>query len=402
MRIKSDVPRDVITMAGVALCVSLGFGIVAPAIPLFATQFGVSATAAGIVVSSFALTRLVFGLVAGRVADRLGGRTSLVIGIAIVAVSSLLAGFAQDYPQLLILRGIGGMGSALFGVASMAIVLNAAGKQMRGQAMSIYRIGFLVGGIIGPAAGGAVLGISLRAPFFLYGGTLALAGAVGLIFLGRGAEAATPSDAEEGDDVVPEPPEPERSFGEVLRTREYQAALTTNFAVGLAVFGIRSTVLPLLIVEHLNASPSWVGVAFLVSALVQTALMFPAGKWSDTAGRRPPLVVGSAIAGAGLLMLAFAGSLTMALIAIGVFSAGSAFLGTVPGALVGDVAGKRSGTVLAVFNMASDFGAVIGPVVAGWLVDQGSYAAAFGLGAGVVLLSGVLGMRLRPTERTAR
>ncbi len=399
MRIKSDVPRDVITMAGVALCVSLGFGIVAPAIPLFATQFGVSATAAGVVVSSFALTRLVFGLVAGRLADRLGGRTSLVIGIAIVAVSSLLAGFAQDYPQLLVLRGIGGMGSALFGVASMAIVLKAAGEKRRGQAMSIYRIGFLVGGIIGPAAGGAVLGISLRAPFFLYGGTLALAGAVALAFLGRVAEEATPGDVEEAEPVVPEAPASDPSFGDVL---EYQAALTTNFAVGLAVFGIRSTVVPLLIVEHLNASPTWVGVAFLVSALVQTALMFPAGKWSDTAGRRPPLVVGSAIAGVGLVMLAFAGSLTMALIAIGVFSAGSAFLGTVPGALVGDVAGKRSGTVLAVFNMSSDFGAVIGPVVAGWLVDQGSYAAAFGLGAGVVLLSGVLGMRLRPAAaRTA-
>ncbi|PRZ42838.1 putative MFS family arabinose efflux permease [Antricoccus suffuscus] len=397
MRIKNDVPRDVLTMAGVALCVSLGFGIVAPAIPLFATQFGVSATAAGVVVSSFALMRLIFGLVAGRLADRLGGRTSLIIGLAVVAVSSLLAGVAQDYPQLLILRGIGGMGSALFGVASMAIVLNAAGKQLRGQAMSIYRMGFLVGGIIGPAAGGAVLGISLRAPFFLYGGTLALAGVVGLVFLGRDAEKATPSDSDEGD-AVPETPAPDRTFGEVLRTREYQAALTTNFAVGLAVFGIRSTVLPLLIVEHLHASPGWVGVAFLVSALVQTALMFPAGKWSDTAGRRPPLVVGSAIAGAGLLMLAFAGSLAMALIAIGLFSAGSAFLGTVPGALVGDVAGKRSGTVLAVFNMASDFGAVIGPVVAGWLVDQGSYTAAFGLGAGVVLLSGVLGMRLRPRE----
>ena len=395
MRIKSNVPRDVITMAGVALCVSLGFGIVAPAIPLFATQFGVSATAAGIVVSSFALMRLVFGLVAGKLADRLGGRSSLTIGLAVVAVSSLLAGFAQDYPQLLILRGIGGMGSALFGIASMAIVLNAAGSQMRGQAMSIYRMGFLVGGIIGPAAGGAVLGISLRAPFFLYGGTLALAGAVGLLFLSRNADEATPSD----DVEVPEPPAPDASFGEILRTREYQAALTTNFAVGLAVFGIRSTVVPLMIVNHLNASASWVGVAFLVSALVQTTLMFPAGKWSDTAGRRPPLVVGSGIAGVGLLMLAFAGSLTMALIAIGVFSAGSAFLGTVPGALVGDVAGKRSGTVLAVFNMSSDFGAVIGPVVAGWLVDQGSYAAAFGLGAGVVLLSGVLGMRLRPAAR---
>lgn len=395
MQIKSDVPRDVITMSGVALCVSLGFGIVAPAIPLFATQFGVSATAAGAVVSAFALMRLVFGLVAGRLSDRLGGRSSLVIGIAVVAVSSLLAGIAQNYPQLLVLRGVGGMGSALFGVASMVLVLNAAGKEMRGQAMSIYRIGFLVGGIVGPALGGAVLGISLRAPFFLYGGTLALAGAVGLIFLSQDSDSATPSEIE---DESPETPVADATLGTVMRTREYQAALSTNFAVGLAVFGIRSTVVPLLIVEHLHASAGWVGVAFLVSALVQTGLMFPAGRWSDTIGRKPPLVAGAVMAGAGLLMLAFAGSLTTALIAIAVFGAGSAFLGTVPGALVGDVAGRRSGTVLAVFNMSSDFGSVIGPVVAGWLVDAGSYAAAFSLGAVVMLLSGVLGLRLRTSS----
>jgi hypothetical protein len=47
-----------------------------------------------------------------------------------------------------------------------------------------------------------------------------------------------------------------------------------------------------------------------------------------------------------------------------------------------------------VFNMASDAGAVVGPVLAGFLVDHGSFGAAFGLGAAVVALAGVLGLRL--------
>jgi len=97
---------------------------------------------------------------------------------------------------------------------------------------------------------------------------------------------------------------------------------------------------------------------------------------------------------AGLALLGYGGSLWLVLTAMCVFGAGSAFLGTVPGALVGDVAGRRSGTVVAVFNMASDLGAVIGPVLAGWLVDQGSYGAAFGLGAAVVAVAGLLGLRL--------
>jgi MFS family permease len=387
-------------MAGVAFCVALGFGVVAPAIPLFATAFGVSASAAGAVVSVFALMRLVSGLAAGRLVDALGPRATLVGGMAVVAVSSLLAGLAQSYPQLLVLRGVGGIGSAVFGVASMSIVLHVTVRENRAQAMSVYRSGFLLGGILGPAIGGAVLGISLRAPFFLYAGTLGLAGAVALLFLGKpaadaSAAAVRTAAGEEPDEGDPEPvAAPDPGLKEVLRTPEYQAALSTNLAVGLAVFGLRSTIVPLLIVDQLGAAPGWVGIAFLVSALIQTVLMFPAGRWADTIGRRPVLVWGAMVSAGGLVLLAVGGSLLLVMVAMAVFGAGSAFLGSVPGALVGDVAGKRSGTVVAVFNMAGDLGSVIGPVLAGWLVDQGSYPAAFALGAAVVAGSGLLGLRL--------
>ena len=402
-------------MCGVAFCVALGFGVVAPAIPLFATEFGVDATAAGAVVSAFAFMRFISGLGAGRLVDWMGERASLVLGLVVVAASSLVAGLSQSYTQLLVLRGIGGVGSAVFGVASISIVLHVASQRVRGRAMSVYRSGFLLGGIVGPGLGGAALGISLRAPFFLYAGTLALASAVALGFLGRQRASTDADDADDDDDdgdgvegpaegadtgtaAVPtvEAPSqaPEPGLREVLRTVEYQAALVTNLAVGLAVFGLRSALVPLLFVHALHTSNSAVAWAFLVSALVQTALMLPAGRWSDTAGRRPALVTGAFVSAAGLAMLAVGGSVWLAMLAMAVFGAGSAFLGSAPAALVGDVAGRRSGTVVAVFNMASDLGAVVGPVLAGFLVDHGSFAAAFSLGAVVVALAGLLGLRL--------
>ncbi|HET8603119.1 MAG TPA: MFS transporter [Marmoricola sp.] len=421
-RMATDLPADVFAMCGVAFCVALGFGVVAPAIPLFASEFGVDATAAGAVVSAFALMRFLSGLGAGRLVDWMGERSGLVIGLAVVAVSSLLAGLSQSYGQLLVLRGVGGVGSAVFGVASVSIVLHVASQRIRGRAMSVYRSGFLLGGIVGPGLGGAALGISLRAPFFLYAGTLALAGAVALVFLGR-SKARPDEDAAEADaDVDPtlDPTAPaadpaldpaasaasapsaaEPGLREVLRTVEYQAALATNLALGLAVFGVRSSVVPLLFVQALHTSNAFVAWAFLVSALVQTALMFPAGRWSDTAGRRPALITGAFVSAAGLALLAVGGSVWLALVAMAVFGAGSAYLGSAPAALVGDVAGRRSGTVVAVFNMASDLGAVIGPVLAGLLVDHGSFAAAFGLSAVVVAVAGLLGFRLPagpPTE----
>lgn len=393
MRSVTDLPRDVAAMAVVAFCVALGFGVVAPAIPLFASEFGVSATAAGAVVSAFAFMRFVSALAAGRLVDRFGQRTMLVVGLAVVAVSSLLAGFSGTYAQLLVLRGVGGVGSAIFAVAAVSLVLAVAAADMRGRAMGVYRSGFLLGGMVGPAVGGAVLGLSLRAPFFLYAGTLAVAGAAAIAFVRRpgsrvpeGDPQASSADSEEN---------PERSFREVLALPEYQAALVANAAVGFASFGLRAALVPLFFVQGLGAAAGWVGVAFLVSTVVQTALMIPAGRWTDTAGRRPALLVGSFATALGLGVLALSGSVWMGLVGMAVFGAGSAYLGTAPGALVGDVAGRRSGTVVAVFNMASDLGAVVGPVLAGVLVDRGSFPGAFGAGVVFVVIAGLLGLRLR-------
>src|SRR4029079_17188450 len=85
-----------------------GFGIVAPDLPLFATAFHVGKAEAAAVISAFALMRIAGAFPAGRLIDRVGERIVLGTGIAIVAVSSLLAGLSQSYWQLLALRGIRG------------------------------------------------------------------------------------------------------------------------------------------------------------------------------------------------------------------------------------------------------------------------------------------------------
>jgi MFS family permease len=384
-------------MAGVALCVALGFGVLSPAIPLLARHFGVGATAASAVVSAFALLRFVSGLGAGRLVDAVGERTALAIGIGVVGVSSLLAGLSQSYTQLLVLRGVGGAGSAIFGIAALSLVLRVATRRIRGRAMSVYKTGFLVGGIAGPAVGGAVLGLSFRAPFFLYAGTLVLAGTVAWVFVSKPAPAEPACEPEDDEAGEPEP-----TFRSVLRTREYQAALVGNFAEGFTVMGVRSAIVPLLIVFGLHAAPGWAGVAFLVAALAQTALMLPAGRWADTIGRRPVLVAGGLVAAGGQLLLGFGGTLWLAMLGMAVTGAGAAFVGTVPGALVGDVTGRRSGITVAVFNMSSDLGVVVGPLLAGFLVDQMSYRVAFGLPAAILLAAGLIAFRIRPPAVSPR
>src|SRR3954464_8691813 len=150
--------------------VALGFGLVAPALPLFAREFGVGKAAAGAVVSAFAFMRLVMAPVVGRLGHAFGERVMLATGIGVVAVSSALAGLAQSYWQLLVLRGVGGLGSIMFSVSAAGLLIRVTPSHQRGRAQGVFAASFLVGLIAGPAVG-TIVGFSLRAPFFFYAGT---------------------------------------------------------------------------------------------------------------------------------------------------------------------------------------------------------------------------------------
>jgi MFS family permease len=181
-----DLPSEVAVLTAVAFCVALGFGIVAPIIPVFAQTFEVSALAASSVISVFALMRFVSAAPSGWLVNKFGERSVLWIGLSIVAISSALAGFSQTFEQLIILRGIGGTGSAMFTVSSMSLLLRTVDGAHRGRAASTYQGGFLFGGLAGPAVGGLVVGLSIRAPFFVYAATLSLAALTAYFALPKG------------------------------------------------------------------------------------------------------------------------------------------------------------------------------------------------------------------------
>ncbi|WP_344809438.1 MFS transporter [Microlunatus ginsengisoli] len=376
-------PRDVVVLGLIAFCVAVGFGVLVPVLPVFARTFGVGNLAVGAVISAFALMRLASSPFCGRMIARFGERTVLSTGIFIVAVSSGLAGIAQNYPQLLALRGVGGIGSAMFTVSAMTLLLRSVGPELRGRAAGFFQGGFLIGGMTGPAVGGLLSAISLAAPFFFYAATLAVAGAVGLALLRPRGVTEDPRH-----DAVARP------FRDVLRDTRYQAALATNFSQGWTSFGVRSALVPVLVVEVLHRPTTWTGAAFAAAAVCQTIAVGPAGKFVDTVGRRPAMIVGGFLAGLSIMAVPFAPSIGWLIAALSAYGVSAAFLGTAPAAAVGDAAGARGGTAVAVFSMTSDVGAIVGPLVAGALADQEGYPAAFGLGAALSLLAALNAFRM--------
>ncbi|WP_291043365.1 MFS transporter [Herbiconiux sp.] len=384
----AGLPRDVLVLGVVAFFVMLGFGVVIPVLPVYVRSFGVGYLEVGAVVSVFAVMRLVANPFVGRLVDLAGERVILAIGIGIVALSSALVGLADSYLQVLLLRGAGGIGSAMFSVAAMTLLLASSDPSIRGRAVGFYQGGFLIGGMAGPAVGGLLSGISLHAPFFFYAGTLVVAGGVGLALLRRHDRSEVKSA------------EPARSFREVLRDRRYQAALLANLAQGWSAMGVRTALIPVLVVESLRGEPAWTGIAFAVAAVVQTLALVPAGRFVDTVGRRPAIVASFAVGAVVMIAIPFVDSLWLLIVLLSIYGAAAAFMGTAPAASVGDAAGGRGGQPVAVFQAVADAGAIVGPLAAGLLVDAFGFPAAFG--SAFVLMAAASLFALRMPRRFAK
>ena len=393
----AGLPREVAILSAVAFCVALGFGILAPALPVFARSFGVSALEASSVISVFALVRFVTSPLSGALVDRLGERVVMSTGLIIVSASSAFAGLSQSFNQLLLLRGIGGFGSSMFTVSAMALLLRVVETEQRGRAAGAFQGGFLLGGVAGPAVGGLVVAWSIRAPFFVYAVTLMAAAVVALVFMAR-------SRLQEREEKVADGQANNlQQLRTALRDRAYQAALGTNLVTGFVLFGLRISAVPLFVTEGMDRGASMAGVGFLVAAALQALLLLPAGRMADTQGRRKAMLIGTLGTTAGMVVLTLADIATngwgtqavagtaLFLFAMAIQGVASAFLGSAPAAVVGDIlGGRRGGIVVATFQMMADVGAVIGPLVAGILIDQFDFDWAFAAGAAVSLLAVIL------------
>ncbi|MBL1074786.1 MFS transporter [Nocardia sp. 2] len=375
---RHSVPVEIWVLVGSAFTIAIGFGLVAPALPQFARSFGVGVAAASFIVSAFALMRLVFAPMSGKLMQRLGERPVYLTGLVIVAVSTGACAFAQTYWQLLVLRSLGGIGSTMFTVSSLALVIRMSPPAERGRISGIYSTSFLIGSIAGPLVGGALTFLGLRAPFLIY--CVALLVASLIVYVALKDSPLVQPETVHGMKVM--------TFRDGFARPEYRAALWANFGNGAAVFGVRMALVPLIVVEVLDEGAGMAGVALTVFAIGNAAVLFLSGRWSDQLGRKPFLIAGTLICAIGTAGLGLAPNLIWFMVASCVAGIGSGVFSPALQASVADVVGPstRGGPVLAGYQMAGDLGTFLGPYAIGLLADNVSYGLAL-LVTGVILAS---------------
>ena len=152
-------------------------------LPVLQSELRASVAEAQWIIESYALMLAALILVGGSLGDRLGRRRVFSTGVLLFAVASVWCGLAPDTTQLIVARGVQGVGAALLVPGSLALISANFGKARRGQAIGTWS-GFTAIAVgIGPVLGGWLVDkFSWRWIFFI---NIPLAAAVLLIAWGH-------------------------------------------------------------------------------------------------------------------------------------------------------------------------------------------------------------------------
>lgn len=392
---RPKIPTEIWVLVAAAFIIALGYGLIAPILPQFVVTFDVSLAAASAVISIFAGARLIFAPMSGALIDRIGSRKVYLSGLMIVAVTTGMVAFAQEYWQILALRGIAGIGSTMFTVSAMGLIVRMAPIEIRGRCSSTYASAFLFGNIIGPVVGAALSTLGMRPPFAIYGASVALAALVVWVKMPKVDAALHKKD---------DPNNPPLRFTEAIRDSAYRSALIGAFANGWSNFGVRVATLPLFAAAIFTNGGVAAGFAMAAFAAGNALCLQISGDLADKIGRKPLIVSGLIVNAIFTATIGFGTNIWALCILSALAGAGAGLVNPAQQAVLADVIGseRAGGKVLANFQMAQDFGAITGPILVGAIAGAIGFQYGFMVCGVIGLVAAVAWMFGRETLPTAK
>ncbi|WP_181803468.1 MFS transporter [Streptomyces shenzhenensis] len=158
-------PKAVWATAGASVVAFMGIGLVDPILPSIARGLDATAGQVSLLFTSYFLITAVAMLLTGFVSSRIGGRKTLLLGLAFVVVFAGLAGTSDTVGQLVGFRAGWGLGNALFVSTALAVIVSAAAGGSA-AAILLYESALGLGMACGPLLGAVLGNISWRYPFF--------------------------------------------------------------------------------------------------------------------------------------------------------------------------------------------------------------------------------------------
>ena len=359
-----------------------GQGVVGPVLPLYARDFGVSATMVGLTLTVFALARLILNIPAGLIADRFGRRVLLIGGPILTSIGMFGSGFAGDIWSLLIWRFVAGAGSAFFMSGALIYLIDIAPPDLRARYVATNQWALSVGVALGPGIGGLVAERwGLAAPFHLVG-VIALFAAVYAVF--RLPETRRSSGPELKDES------PAREAARIARSGPFLAIAFVTGTIFMTRAGTRATLVPLHADETLAWGPGELGLVFTVTGVMTLFTLWPATWATENIGRASVILFSAMTAALGTFVIGSSSTPMWFVLGNVILTLGTGTAGPAPAAFVADLFPERMrGLGVGLYRSAGDVGFVLGPPALGWLSDNASMSVAFQTAGCLVGAAGV-------------
>lgn len=351
----------------------IGIGMVWSILTVYATTLGASAATAGATISAFGASRLLISVPAGLISERLGRVKVMVVGLLLVASSSFVALTVHSMTTLLGCLILQGFGSACYGTAALSAVTDRGTPTTRVRDMAAYQTATQIGLSLGPGLGGFAAALwGYGAPFACQG-IMALAALLAVIRMPSSRPAKVPENT------------PPTSRWSIIGLIAGVAGL--SYALFFGRVASSWILMPLIAHNILGLGIGTVGALLTASSIANLTILRFISLLVRRVGRLATMLGSTATVLAALTVLAFAHTEAQLWLFTILIGAGMGVSSALVSSYAADAAPPgRVGAVMGSMRMTTDLGAITGPILAGFCVDQ----AWLGVSGGIGLCAAIL------------
>lgn len=353
-----------------------GMSLSSSFLPIMANNLDPSEVLVGLVVSAWFFSRIFIEIPAGIISDRVGRSKLLVFGLALSFFGPVACSQANHIYILIFGRAIWGMGTALYFMSNMALLMDILPAVSRGKALGIFQGFEFIGSFIG-APIGAILAtyISFTEVFYV----TSFFTLVSFVVAYKSKNIRTLKNEHKSEKL---------NLRDILKYVQDLNILIVCMCNLFRMFtrqGIYQTVLQLYLNQTLGLSITDIGWVMSMRVAGMMLFLFLAGSLSDRYGRKNVLIAGNLIGGVALYFFSWADGFYLLIFSGFLAGVGDAFGMTTLLALLSDIAPSTArGVVVGFFRTFQDIGGFLGPILFMLVFKSFNSSATFYLG---ILLS---------------